>query len=589
MSLNLAATLRLDNRGFAQPLQQSRGQLAGFTGGLKSMIGPLAAAAAGMASIAAISSQIRQTFAVIASFGAEMSKVGAISGATAEEMVELTKIARELGATTMFSATEAAQGLSNLAMAGFSVRDSIAALPQVLSLAQAGAVDLGGAAEIASNIMAAFAIPASGLGEVVDDLATVASRANTNVEQLGHGIGFAGPIAAAFGISLQEVTAALGVLGDVGMGERAGPQLATIFRMLSKESGTTTKALAEMGLTMADVDPAAHSLRDILEALSTAGMTPSQASAIFGEAAAGILSLTNGVGKLDQLTAAMKGNKGAAKAMADTMGNNLHGDVLKVKSAVEELRLTLGDLGGEHAFRTLAQSAAEAVGTLSSALANGDMWDMWSLQGWKGITMFVARYTEAIANAAILTGFTIWEGMKYAVESLKNGFIGAVAALGDKLNEVLSHLPEWLGGKLKIDTDEIRAGQTDTGNLGDRVTEAIAYSPEFKMQDMVREKFDPAIEAMKQSWIKAAETVEDAMGPMGEAAAFEKKKDDDKKERVPQAQDPLTDRLARIGGFIGESGGPALTAARETAKNTQGMLTILDRMIMQERMAGAWS
>lgn len=669
MALNLAATMRLDNRGFAGPLQESRGQLAGFTRSLRGMAGPLAGVAAGVFSIRMAMGQVRQTFSVIAGFGDAMAKVGAVSGATGAELEQLTRIARELGATTMFSAQEAAEGLTFLAMAGFSARESIEAIPQVLNLAAAGGLELGTAADIATNIMSAFGISASGLGDVVDDLATVSASANTNVEQLGHGMSFAGPLASAFGISLQEVLASLGVLGDVGMGNRAGRQLQSMMRSLTNETAGTREALQEMGLTMADIDPAANSLRDVLEKLASAGMTPAQASAMFGEAAAGVLALTGNIGKLDELTASMAENEGAAKRMAEAMADSLAGDVRVAKSAIEELRLTLGDLGATDFFRGIVQSfgnlvvrITEGLRIIQTAMAEGRIGELFGaalkLGAAEGVNALVRGLQAAIsgmmksfellprrlmATFDLLTDGSFWLGIVKVAAGAFQG-LGAVLltifakplnylqavmdTVVQQLMKGLSHVPGLGIGEVETKSieenlaDREAEGGTWLSQLAQEGREmSVALMREGAAQvaaagkpyvDEMQDQAQQILEAMVSEWEGAPDMIETGKlrEKFGEIVAGLRE------EMIAQAAEAeaasesaaaggnrgtgtgtdgiggglsaiVTDRLARIGGFVGGGGGPALDYARRTADATRRMNTQLDDLIQQGHRTGA--
>ena len=150
-------------------------------------------------------------------FEKAMGEVLAITRATTSQFAMMRNEAQKLGATTMFTASQAAEGLKFLAMAGFNAGQATKSLRATLNLAQAGAMDLGTAADIASNILTAFRIEAEDLGAVVDDLATVASRSNTSVVQLGDAMKYVSASASSYGISLQETSAAIGVLSDAGM------------------------------------------------------------------------------------------------------------------------------------------------------------------------------------------------------------------------------------------------------------------------------------------------------------------------------------------------------------------------------------
>ena len=279
-------------------------------------------------------------------FEAAMSKVQALSGATAEEMANLEKQAREMGAATVFSASEAAEAQAFLAMAGYDVAQIMDSLPGLLDLAAAGQLDLGRAADITTNIMSGFNIEAEKTTEVADVLAKAAASANTSVEQMGDAMSYVAPVAAGAGISLEETAAAIGILSNAGIqGQRAGTALRGIIASLQNPTGQTAKALEALGLTADDVNPSMHSLTDILKTLEEAGMDSSQAMQLVGTASgpALIAMMSQGSEGLAEFTEQLENADGAAADMAATMTDNLHGRIQEMKSAFEEVALTIYD------------------------------------------------------------------------------------------------------------------------------------------------------------------------------------------------------------------------------------------------------
>lgn len=279
-------------------------------------------------------------------FEAGMSKVQALSGATAEEMAKLREQAREMGAATVFSASEAAEAQAFLAMAGYDVAQIMSSLPGLLNLAAAGQLDLGRAADITTNIMSGFNIEAEKTTEVADVLAKAAASANTSVEQMGDAMSYVAPVAAGAGISLEETAAAIGILSNAGIqGQRAGTALRGIIASLQNPTGQTAKALETLGLTVDDVNPSMHSLTDILRTLQEAGIDSAQAMQLAGTAAgpALIAMLSAGSDSLADFTDTLVNADGAAAEMAATMTDNLHGRIQEMKSAFEEVALTIYD------------------------------------------------------------------------------------------------------------------------------------------------------------------------------------------------------------------------------------------------------
>jgi TP901 family phage tail tape measure protein len=325
------------------------------------------ALAAGFASIGAISTAIRG----ISQFEGSMSKLAAVSRATSGELANMRAIAKDLGSTTEFSATQAASGLNYLAMAGFSASEGMAAIPDVLNLATAASIDLGQAADIASNIMSGFGIEADKAANVTDVLAAASSRANTTVSQLGGAMSTVAPIAAALNIDLSDTAAAIGVMSDAGIqGERAGTALRGVLAALAGPTKAATDALAKYGLAAKDVNPETHDLADIMETLSERGLTTADAMEIFGrEAASGALVLVEANDRLREFGDELRNVDGEATRMADTVRDNLGGDMTSLKSATEGLILAMGDAGLTAVIRGVTQAATALVRGISGTIS----------------------------------------------------------------------------------------------------------------------------------------------------------------------------------------------------------------------------
>ena len=188
-------------------------------------------------------------------FQAAMSRVGAVSGATGSDFARLEAQAEELGRTTVWSASQAAEGMQYLAMAGFKTNDILATMPGMLSLASAGQVELAEAADISSNILSGFGLAASDIGRVGDVLTTTFTGSNTSLSGLGNTMKYAAPVAKSLGASL-EVTAAMAAkLGDAGIqGEMAGTALRNVMLKLSSPTGKAAKTMEALGVSVVDAD-----------------------------------------------------------------------------------------------------------------------------------------------------------------------------------------------------------------------------------------------------------------------------------------------------------------------------------------------
>ncbi len=304
----------------------------------------------------------------LASFSQEMSTVKAVANATGAEFEALTAKARDLGATTRFTATQAAEGMTFLARAGFDAGEVLETVGDTLLLAQAGALDLGRAADIASNILKGFGLANAEAGRVVDVLANTANSANTNVDQLGEAMKFAAPVARGFGVDIEEAAAAVGVLGDAGLqGTIAGTGLRTTILKLADPTSKARKTLAALGLTQADVNVETLGLTQVLKNLEGANISTSQAFALVGLRAGTALSvLIKNIPAVEKLTEANREAAGEAQRVADIMDDNLNGALLRVKSAFEAIVLSVGAAGATGALRSFFESLATGLRTVAA-------------------------------------------------------------------------------------------------------------------------------------------------------------------------------------------------------------------------------
>lgn len=306
----------------------------------------------------------------ISEYQTSLSAAAAVTKATAQEMVQLEAITRKLGATTMFSASQAAEGAKYLGMAGFETNQIIAALPATLDLAAAAQLDMGRAADITSNIMSGFGLAASEAGRSADVLAAIASSANTDVSGMGQAMKFVGPIAKSLGISMEDTAAAVGVLANAGIqGSLAGRNLRTELSSLVKPSKDARAALAEMGLTVNQVNPQMHGLQNVVKTLANAGLDAEKAFRIFGnEGATGMLALTGMVPELDKLTKVTNNAAGEAERMAKIMRDNIAGDQALFVSALSEMANAVGDAGLEGAVRRMLHTGTSFITYLSDLI-----------------------------------------------------------------------------------------------------------------------------------------------------------------------------------------------------------------------------
>lgn len=302
-------------------------------------------------------------------FEAEMSRVQAISGATGSQFDELEKQALDLGQSTAFSAGEVAEAEENLASAGFSVNETIEALPGLLDLAASSGEDLANSSDIAASTLRGFGLEANQAGRVADVLAKNAAATNAAVADTGEAMKYVAPNARNAGISLEETTAAIGLLANAGIkGSQAGTTLRSMLVRLAKPADPAAKVMKQLGFNAFDSSGKMKSLADIMGELNekTKGLTDQEKQAaiatIFGqEALSGVTVLMqNGKQGLTDLTNELDNASGSADKMAKTMQNN-------TKSAIEQMGGAL-ETAGIKILKALAPSikeVAEVVGNLA--------------------------------------------------------------------------------------------------------------------------------------------------------------------------------------------------------------------------------
>lgn len=327
-------------------IRQASTQTEKFTEDVKKLA---AAFAAGTVALGALATNAIKT---AASFEQSMSRVKAITGATAEEFEQLRNQSIELGAATVFSASQAAEAQSYLAMAGFKTNEILAAMPGVLNLAAAGQIELARASDIASNILTGFQLSAEESSRVVDVMAKAMTNSNTNIEQLGYAMKYVAPVAASVGISIEETAAAIGKLSDAGIqGEMAGTQMRAMLLRLISPVGEAEKIIEKLGIRVQTASGKLKSFPAIIEEVSRAfeGLREVEkaeyASRLVGmEATSGFMALLSaGSEELRNYTATLRDAAGTADELADIQTDNLNGAIIEFESALESLNITIGD------------------------------------------------------------------------------------------------------------------------------------------------------------------------------------------------------------------------------------------------------
>ena len=288
-----------------------------------------------------------------ADFDAGMSQVAAISGATGDDLEALRDKAREMGSKTKFSASEAASAMEYMAMAGWKTGDMLGGIEGIMNLAAASGEDLATTSDIVTDAMTAFGLSAEDSGHFADILAAASSNANTNVSMMGETFKYCAPIAGALGFSAEDTAEAIGLMANAGIkSTQAGTALRTIMNNLTGEVKISGKAIGDVTIATTNADGSMRDLSDILADCRTAfsGLSESEkaqaAETLVGKnAMSGFLALMNAAPEdIDKLSNAIDNCDGTAESMAATMQDNLAGQLTILKSQLEELAISFGEI-----------------------------------------------------------------------------------------------------------------------------------------------------------------------------------------------------------------------------------------------------
>lgn len=445
----IMAYMDLDMSSFNNALDMAGEQLSGFaSGGVAGALGSIGAAAetAGRALTMHITGKLldvgQSALQVGMNFDASMSNVYGLMSSlnlTQMQMDALRDTAREMGATTKFSASEAADAMGYMALAGWDDAQVIAGIPGVLNLAAAANMDLAKASDIVTDTMTPFGLAAERAGEAADVFAYAQANSNTTVEGLGEAMKYAAPTADAFGMTLQDTAAAMGVLANAGIkGSQGGTTLNAMLRDMKNNAKNGAIAIGKTKVALTNADGSYRSyaaiIRDIDKATSsmTASQRDAALGAIFGdESLKGILAtLKQGPDALDAMTEGMYACGGAAEDMAATMGDNLKGDLAILESGAQDMAIALSDWLMP-AARGVVQGITDMIGKFN-ALDDGTK-----------NTIFRIGAMAAAAGPLLLNGgkvLTLLSGVNPLVVGL-----GAAAALAYTHSDALQGMVAKLG------------------------------------------------------------------------------------------------------------------------------------------------
>lgn len=442
---------------------------------------------------------------VFTNFDDQMRKVQAVTGTVGADFEKLTNQAKALGSTTSFSASQAAEGMKFLGQAGFSTEQILAGIPAVLDLAAAGAIELGAAADIASDVGSAFGLTADELGRVSDVMAKTASSSNTSIEMMGETFKMSAPAAAAAGQSIEEMAAATGLLGNSGIkASSAGTDLKNMLVALSQTA--TQHKLKEMGVDVLDSAGNMRPLLDIMRQLGqqTASMTGPQKLAknieLFGKISGKSALILGGANsQIDDLRSTLDGAAGSAADMAATMNSGIGGAFRLLMSATEGVAISIGD--------AVAPMITELAATISEAAA------------W--VTELATRNPELVQTLLAVAAGAITIGGALSVAGMAAGGLAAgVGVVASVLGALMSPIGLVLGGLAAISAwflTSTEAGQQMAGVLGaefdsfaDRMAGSWQGIKDAIAVGDIELAFAILTGAIKVEWFKLIESIDEA-------------------------------------------------------------------------------
>lgn len=458
--LSLVARLTLDSSEYDKGLKgavSNAGKIAGTVGKAASVaIGAATTAVAGFATA---------SVGVGANFDAAMSQVAAVSGATGKDFDKLRDKAQEMGAKTKFSASESAEAFNYMAMAGWKTSDMLDGIEGVMNLAAASGENLGTTSDIVTDALTAFGLKAKDSGHFADILAAASSNANTNVSMMGETFKYAAPVAGAFGFSAEDTAEAIGLMANSGIkASQAGTSLRVIMSKMAGPIKISGKAIGDMEIKTTKADGTMRDLNDILDDCRSAfnKLTPAEravaAESIAGKnAMSGFLALMNsGEDDIHKLRKAIEDCDGATEKMADTMQDNLTGDITIFKSALEGAQIVVSDKLTP-AIRKFVKLGTDGLSKMTKAFKAGNYEKAMKIFGnviSNGLTMVVKGLPKAVkAGVQLLSSFV--DGMLKSAPIIGKAALDIIAILAKYLIKNAPQMAKTAGKMLTMFGDYV--------------------------------------------------------------------------------------------------------------------------------------
>lgn len=361
-------------------------------------------------------------------FQAQMSRVQAIAGATGGELDQMKRQAIELGAKTAFSAKEAAQGMENLASAGFQVNEIMDAMPGVLDLAAVSGGDVAASSEAMASSLRAFGLEAGQAGHVADVFARAAADTNAETVDMAEAMKYVAPVAHSMGLSLEETAASIGIMADAGIkGSQAGTTLRGALSRIAKPTKAMVKSMDQLGVSFYDANGKMIPLREQIAQLktATAGLTQEERNrhlvTLYGQnSLSGMLALLDaGPEKLDKMTNALINSDGAAREMAETMQDNLASKIEQMGGAFESAAIVIQQI--------LEPALTKVVGGITKLI---EAFLNMSPVGQKMVVIF-AGMVAALGPLLLIAGtvITTMVKLRIAMQFLGPAFMGTMGTI----------------------------------------------------------------------------------------------------------------------------------------------------------------
>ena len=457
--LNLVAKLSIDSSGFDKGLSSAKTAVSSLGTGIKkgfATVTKVTALAVTAASTAVVGFG-KSAVTAGSQFDTSMSQVAATMGKSTDEIKDLREFAKKMGSETAFSASEAADALNYMALAGYDSKTSMSMLPNVLNLAAAGSIGLADASDMVTDAQSALGLSLDDTSKLVDKMAKASSKTNTSVAQLGEAILTVGGTAKNLKGGTTELSAALGLLADNGVkGAEGGTALRNIILSLSAPTGSAAKALKALGVEVFDEQGNMRDLESIFTDLNASLSTMSQGeqtqalNKIFNKVDLKSVNalLGTSVGRWDEVTKEIDNATGSAQKMADTQLDTLAGDITKFKSALEGAQIETSEKLTP-SLREFVQLGTTGISEMTTAFKEDGLEGLMAAFGEtlnKGIELIISKMPEIIS-----AGVTLLETLIEGIESNLDQVIEASSTIISTLSEAaIENLPKIVDMALQI-------------------------------------------------------------------------------------------------------------------------------------------